>query len=315
MVLGIANAAAAIGYKLLKNFRLDIPQYFYLYLVFLAVLFIHSKLVNGNLSYFRLLISGGLIWMETYNYKDLFSKYFIYLLTGLGILMGTLYFYSLFSPVNLPEQVSLFALSAPLVNHSLIGELWTLVLVIVYYLYLQKKSPLLIPLFVLGLYFLLVSFSRTAIVSLAAGAFYLHFKTDKGGAHKKSVILLVTVLLGLLLYTSIFKTVIFSRPYFTQAINGLKLFPLGTGIGNFSYISEDSNLVHNLILEMVSGMGIFSLMFIVWLALTLSRFIKDKNTEIISSAIFLTIFANFCFNATYVIPAFVWLWFISLGLI
>lgn len=313
--IGIAITVAAIGNKLIQNGSVAIPKYFYLYALFVATLLVHTVLTKGDISFFWMFLSGGFFWLEVFNYKDLFSKYWAYFLVALGALMGILYFYSLYSPVGIPDLVSLFSPGSELIKHSGIGDLWAVVLVVAFYLYQKNRSVILLPIILVGLYFVTVSFSRTALVSVVTGILFIQIKSGFSGKFKKELAICFAVLIGIFLYMGVFKTVIFSRPYFFQALASFPKFPFGTGIGNFTLISYDSNLVHNIVLEVFSGLGIFSMIFIAWIYLEIKMLFKKESLNILAAAIFIAVFTNFCFNATYVIPAFVWIWFISLGLV
>jgi len=314
LLLGMANAITALGYKLIQNGRIEIPRHFLLYTIFLLVLLIHTWLMEGNFMFFWLFLSGALFWIEVHNFQNLFLQYFIPTLIILGFLMGLTYFYSLSSPINLPNLVSLFSAPTNLIKHSDIGDLWAVVLTLIFYLLSKKRPYFYIPLIILGGYFLTISYSRSALVSLTIGILYIFQKSE---SQKKLKKILVFFLLGigvLFIYAGMSKTVLLSRPYFLQAIVGVIQYPLGTGMGNFTHVSSGSNLVHNIILEVFSGMGIFSVVFIVWLYKVLRSLFTTRNTNIEATAIYLAVLTNFCFNTTYTIPTFVWLWFVSLGL-
>lgn len=315
ILLGAINALAALGYKLIHKGRVEIPKTFFLYILFLTILLIHTQIMGGKFIFFWLFLSGGLVWIEVYNFKNLFAQYFNSILIIMGLLMGVLYFYSLSFPVILPNLVSLFSAPTSLIKHSNIGDLWAVILTSVFFLLSRKRSIFYIPIFIIGVYFLAISYSRSALVSLAVGVLYIFQKSESQKLFRKFFIFSLLGVVILIIYSSMSKTVLLSRPYFLQAIIGFAQYPLGTGMGNFSYVSSASNLVHNIVLEVFSGMGIFSIVFIVWLYKVLRSLFTSHNISIEAVAIFLVVLIDFCFNTTYTIPAFVWIWFFALGLI
>jgi hypothetical protein len=315
LLLGTVNAIIALGCKILLNGKVEFPKNYFLYIIFLLTLLIHTYFTGGKFLFFWLFLSGGLLWLEVYNFKEVFSKYFSSLLIILGILMGILYFYSLGNPIVLPNLVSLFAGTTGLIKHSNIGDLWAIVLIPILYKLTKDKSKIYIPLMLVGIYFLSISYSRAAIVSLSVGIVYL-FKDDifKKNYRKRFGILFTGIII-LFIYFGLSKTILLSRPYFLQALLGLFQYLLGTGMGNFPLISYDSNLVHNIFLEILSGMGVFSIFFFVWMYRVIKNVILSKQVNNVAVAIFLAVLADFCFNTTYTIPGYIWIWFLALGII
>jgi hypothetical protein len=314
LLLGMVNAICALGYKIFQTGSLLIPKTFSLYSLFLFVLLIHTLVTDGNITFLWIFLSGGLVWLEVFNYKEIFSKYFTPILIILGILMGGFYFYSLSFPMGPSSLASLFSASTEIIKHSDIGDLWAVVLVGVFYLFSKKRQLLYLPLFLIGTYFLAISFSRSALLALAVGIFYI-FEMSKSRKKLKNILIIsLLCITGLFIYAGMSKTVLFSRPYFWQAITGFVRYPLGTGLGNFSVLNAGTNLVHDIFLEVFSGMGIFSVFFIYWLYRVLRNLFSARNISVEASAVFLAILVDFSFITTYTIPAFIWLWFISLGL-
>ena len=315
LLLGIVNAVVALGYKIFRTSKLQIPPTLSLYALFLFVLLIHTYLTGGNMTFLWILLSGGLVWLEIFNFKKIFSRYFTPILIILGILMGGLYFYSLSFPTGPSGLVSLFSAPTGIMKHGDIGDLWAIILVDVFYLFSKKRQFFYLPLFVIGAYFLAISYSRSALLALAVGIFYVFQKSGSREKLKNILIIFLLCITALFIYAGLSKTVLFSRPYFWYAIAGIIKYPLGTGLGNFSVLNAGTNLVHDIILEMFSGMGIFSVFFIVWLYKVLKNIFTSRNINIEAAAVFLAILIDFSFITTYTIPAFIWLWFMSLALI
>ena len=107
---------------------------------------------------------------------------------------------------------------------------------------------------------------------------------------------------------------------------GLIRHPFGVGVGSFKIISGDeanhwlgsrncSLLAHNIILEFISGMGVLGFMFIVWLINRSVDLVTQKvSKHLVWEGVFIGILVNFLFDATYFVPAMLWLWFMVLGL-
>jgi len=134
------------------------------------------------------------------------------------------------------------------------------------------------------------------------------------------------VFVALFVFAGAQKITLLSRPYFVQGIVGFIRNPQGVGMGNFGSISSDpanhllgmsdlSSVAHNIILEILTGMGVFGFAFLAWLAVVLKGIWRNnKKNDIVFQAIFISLGVNFLFNTTYCIPAMLWLWFATLGL-
>lgn len=314
LIYGSLNAILALSYALIKKGSIDTPHHFSLYSIFVLIVIAHTYFFRGAYLFFWLFLSGGLYWLMIYNFRDLYAKRLTFILILLGLLMSAAYVYSLISPITTPNLVSLFAAPTDFLKHSNLGDLWAVILVGTAYLAIKSKTKLLIPIFVLGTYFLIISYSRTALVSFAVGFFYII--SQQGLRWKKTIISALIILLSaLFLYMGLSKTTIFDRPYFMEAVQGLIKYPFGTGLGNFDKVSTLTNYVHDLPLEIVSGMGIFSIIFIVWILGIIKRiFLNKKQINVEAAGMFLAIFISFLFDTTYTIPGMIWVWFAALAL-
>lgn len=314
IVYGTLNAILALGYKLIKTRSIELPQNFGLYLILVLIILIHTYLLHGAYLFSWLFLSGGLYWLMVYNFNDLYAKNLTFILVTIGLLMGIIYFYSLANPISVPNLSSLFAAPTNFLKHSNLGDLWAVVLVSLSPVIISRRISTLIPIYVIGIYFMIISYSRTALVGLTVGTFYtvLQLKTN----YKKTIILILLTIMSLLfVYISLSKTTIFDRPYFWQAIVGLTKYPVGVGMGNFNKVSTLTNYVHDLPLEMVSGLGLFSIIFLAWLYGVLRRIFQKKNQiNVEATGVFLTIFTVFLFDTTYTIPGMIWMLFTSLAL-
>jgi len=134
------------------------------------------------------------------------------------------------------------------------------------------------------------------------------------------------VFVALFVFAGAQKITLFSRPYFVQGIVGFVRNPLGIGMGNFIIVSSDSanhlwgmdafsSIAHNIVLEILTGMGVFGFIFLAWLVIILKDvWHNNKTKDIIYQALFVTLGVNFLFDTTYFISTMLWLWFGSLGL-
>jgi hypothetical protein len=249
--------------------------------------------------------------------------YHILILTGL-------FFTLLFIINTLSGRAALNSLSLYLPGfkdyiHNHLGDLWSLILITAIYRLLKKFSRLDFVFVVLGTIILLFSQSRSAYMGFGLGLVYL-FITFKNLHKIKKWLYLGLVLFTLLfLYSSISKPILGSRPYYQQAILAIYDHPLiGTGVGSFGAITKDpkydriydhANVVHNIILEMLLGLGIMGVIFCIWVfKIYRLNLKKNQPKNIILNLSLIVLGVNFFFDYTYVIPTMLWLWFIALGL-
>ena len=314
LFLNIALVSAFLGYKLARDGHLIVPKNFYIYMAFVAVLFAHTLLTGARFMFFWLFLSGGATWLTVYNFKKLFEKHFLHLTIGLALAMGLAFFYSLARGISSVSPDSHFLPLAPHITHNHIADLWAVTLVAILFKLSEKPRFWHLIMIPLGVFFLTMGTSRSADLSLVIGAFYIFFRSGRHTWLKRAFSGVLTVAVLLAVYAGLAKTTLFSRPYFWTAIAGFFQHPLGIGMGNFEKLGSTSTLVHNVVLEVVSGMGIFSAIFIFWLYKIFKSLGDTKNANILYVAVFLAILANFFFDTTYVVPTMFWLWFVSLAL-
>ncbi|OGM74621.1 hypothetical protein A3H19_04180 [Candidatus Woesebacteria bacterium RIFCSPLOWO2_12_FULL_39_9] len=303
---------------------------FVLFLAFNLVSIFWSVNPITSYGYFLLFLSALLIWVVFYNlgHEGIISdqKTFFYFICLLGLVFGLLFVFKP-NPFNIKHgEFSLYFYSTLPNRHSHIGDLWAMILASTFYFYTKSKKRSYPPLFIMGAIFMFFSKSRSAIVSFISG---LGFIVQKLGLHKnftKLIGISIGLMISLFLVFGIGKSTLFTRPYYLQSIVGIFKEPFGVGMGNFLVISYSlknllpgmsttSSLAHNLILEIVAGMGIFSAVFIVWfIKIHYIVLAKAKVNNILFSLVFLTLSVNFMFDITYFIPTTLWLWFASLGL-
>ena len=313
--------------------KLEIPKGFWIYLLFLILLSANlfwSKDRSTTLEFLILFVSGGALWLFTFNAGEKIKRDLERAIVFLGIIFGASYVVNLFFSPEVPVRAwTLYLPSSVGRNHNHLGDIWAIVLVIVSHRFLIKPKWWDWALVALGVYFLAVSLSRSAYLALGVGIFYLFNKLKVTKKYRKFYMLFMVLAAGLFLYAGLFKSTLFARPYFEQAVWGLKKWPFGVGVGNFGTMSTDSqsswwaargtgvfsSSAHNIILELLAGMGVFGFVFVAWLAYILLDVFKNRNRQgLVFAASFLAIAVNFMFDTTYFIPTMLWLWFMSLGL-
>jgi hypothetical protein len=312
-----------------KNVKgsLAYPAGFSLYLVFLILAVVSSlwsKDVTPSFEYLALFGSGGLFWLSFYNLKEEFRKPFPVYLMVLGFIFSFSYLFYIFKGEG-GHLVS--SLVAPYTgNHHHLGDYWVITSLILFYQSLKKPNWGLISALIIAVSILAFSLSRSAYVAVAVGGIYLFFKNGKAKKLKKFLIPALILSAALFLYASSFKTTLYSRIYFLEGVVGFVKNPLGVGLGNFDLISRNppgalwnmdfySSLAHNIFLEVLVGMGVLGLVFVVWFFKVAAGLWRQKGKEaLIYQSLFFAITANFFFDTTYVIPTMLWLWFAFLGL-
>lgn len=309
----IALSFCLLGMWLIRGIKIKIPKYFWLYIAFIVSLFIHFKVVGGKISFFLLFASAGILWAAFYNLKEAVSRYFVVLLISLSILMSILYLGALTAGITSFSFNSLFLPIAVGMKHNHLGDLWAITFVAVFQNFITRRNKWHLPLLAMATIFIAMSFSRSALVSLAVGVSYMCYKYKKKIHIKNALWLMFACLALLFIYFGFFKTTLFSRPYIYEGIKSFWIHPLGIGVGDFQKASPESSVAHNIVLEVVTGMGIFSVAYLFWILYTAWYFVKSK-TNVLFTGIAITIFINFLFDTTYTIPAMIWLFFITLAL-
>jgi hypothetical protein len=315
---------------LLSGRKIVIPKGFVLFFIFLLLLGVNTLWSQGKLATLEYLITftgGGALWLVFYQLADKFKESFPRLILILGVIFGASLIINLVSLPQVPIRAWTLYLPATLTrNHNHLGDLWAIVLVLLVYWQLIRPRWWYWVLAAAGVYFLGVSLSRSAYLALAIGSIFIFYKLKQRKIPPKYFIGLVVLVTGLFLYAAAFKTTLLSRPYFEQVIYGITKWPLGVGVGNFGTISLNpqspwwsgprpgivSSAAHNIVLEMVAGQGVLSFIFVGWLVYVLIDILR-KSKQVLFSAVFLAITANFMFDTTYYIPTMLWLWFASLG--
>ena len=310
------------------NKKIVLPKNFFLYVATLVISslgLLWSRDVSSSVSFILLLISGASFWIFAYNNKEKLTPYLERIIIILGLIFGILFLYYSFTGLW-PPAWGVFSFTSQYRNHNHIGDFWSMALLIpVFALIKGKRRFFDFFLMAVGLFFLAASLSRSAYLSFFAGLIFLFWKSGNMGRYKKLFLASVLVLITLFIFTSLFKPTFETRIYFIQSIMGLGRFPFGVGLGNFSVVSgllqrpifglvSYSAYVHNIALEMVSGLGILGIIFIYWLIRISKEVLACPKQNLLYGAIFVCFLVNFLFDRTYLTPTLIWIWFMSLGL-
>lgn len=325
--LGVGASFIYLLFFTFKAKNLIVPKGFGVYLVFLALLlsnvFFSSK-KDSTLNYFLIYLSGGIFYLLFYNLAEKIENGFEKLLLTVGLIFAALLaIFFIFK--GLPTTPgSLFLPAASYRNHNHIGDFWVILLIVGVYRFLQGRQKLYLFILALGVILEAISLSRSAYLGVIVALAYLFWK--KGGflSNQKAFKASLSVFLGLFLIGSFFKSTLFSRAhYFVQAAYGAFKYPFGVGVGNFELVSKDpqshlfglgnfSTMTHSIVLEFWVGMGIFAIVFVVWLIKTILRLRNANN--LLFFALWIAVLVNFLLDSTYIIPTMVWVWFCLLGL-
>ena len=330
VVIGGILAIFLLLLALLRNKKLSFPKGFWVYGLFL-LFFLASLLWSldwwKTLSNLALFLSGGVFWVVFFNLKEKSTDSVENIVLVLGIIFGIFalaYKYLDFAPFGKIAYSLVFPATD---NHHHIGDFWAITTVIVIHKVFVKKKYLYSLLFIPASAFLVLSLSKSAYLTLLVGTYFIFY--FKGWIQKYQKVFAVFIFLAvfLFLFAGIQKSTLFSRPYFFQAATGVIKHPFGVGYGNFGTISSEcfmcfnnklasfSSLTHNIVLEVLAGMGILGLSFIFWLYQVSKDVLeKTKENNLLFTATFFALLANFFFDFTYVIPSMFWLWFIFLGI-
>lgn len=307
--------------------RVEIPKNFLIITAFVIVLaaylfFIKEKVNPFN--YLCVFAISTIFWLIFHNLKQ-GREILFNLILKLTLTYSVLYLITKIFKLDSVPLSKLYFMENIGSRHYHIGDLWAFTLVLI----LGKnwgnfniKTWLLID---LGFLFLVLSNARSAYVSLILGFLYLISRKIGNGNYKKIIPgVFIALVIALFIFASASKTTLLSRPYFLQSIEGFVKYPLGIGMGNFKQIgmeyyakngdtSKFSLYTHNIFLEALSGVGVFSIFFLYFLYVTVKDVLSEKKRNLEWGAVILAILANFMFDTTYTIPGMIWIMFMFLG--
>lgn len=329
---GILMGILLLSLVRLQKGKIKFPPFIVIYSLFLILFLINSFFISvdtkKSLDVFSLFLGGGLFWVIAYNLREEPIFKFDKLIVLLGLFFAGLYFVneSFGNPFNV-KPWSLYLPFSGFYNHNNIGDLWALVLTIIAFYLVKNPKSILHWIFVLiGTYLLVISQSRAALAALFIGVFYIAREKGLIEKNKKAFMIFVLTITIIFLYFGLQKTTLLTRPYYIQGILGILQNPQGVGVGNFRVISEDpsnhilglsgfSSAAHNVVIEIVTGLGILGFVFVYWLTKVIQKLWVRKNLKnLVYKAVFFALTINFFFHASYFVPTMLWLWFISLGL-
>ena len=329
-ICGLLIAVLLLALVWVWKRKLKLPPGIILYVLFLLAFeasLIWSRNRGVTAGHLASFIAGGLFWIAFYNLSSEFSRWLDKIIVILGLVFGGMFIVNHYFGEVLVRPWSLYLPYTHYLNHNNIGDLWALVLTIVaFYLIGKPKNLWCWGLVSLGFYFLAMSQSRSAYVALAVGVIYLAKSQGWTAKYRKILTVFVFLTLALFLFIGGQKSILFSRQYYLQALLGLIHNPFGVGVGNFGVISLDSanhiwglsgysSVVHNIVLEIIAGMGVLGVVFVVWLIKRLLElWYREDQQNLIYRAAFFALTANLFFHSAYFVPTMLWLWFMVLGL-
>lgn len=311
------------------NSKIVFPRHFGLMTIFVIALLAYPFFISNKLNpfYFATIFATGLFyWLILYNLNN-GSKILRSFLTTLTLLYSFFYTGSMLFNLYLTKFSSLFFQEGPS-RHYHIGDLWALTLVVVIGSNWGKMKLTDWLLVGLGFVFLIISNARSAYLSLLLGFIYIIYKKARLQNFSKLIpTIFISSIIVLFVIAGTTKTILFSRPYFLQSIQAFTKFPLGVGMGNFTLINEHmlktttakeislSSYTHNIFLEALSGVGVFSVLFLIFLFKITKDILQTNSAAFVWGALPIAILTNFMFDTTYVIPGLIWIFFISLAVL
>lgn len=312
---------------------IQIPKHFPLMLIFVLILQIGVFTAQSRLNpfYYALIMGEGLgYWLIFYNLPN-GQQILKNIIIRFSLFYSLIFFIAKIFNINFTNLGSLMFTQETPTRHYYFGEFWAAALLLLlpkgkFGVWIKDKKNLIkivIPI-LLGLFFVIYSNSRSLLLAAGITAIYVLFKNGNLTVLKNKHYAIGFILFGaLFIFLSLGKTTLFDRPYFLQSLRAFPQNLLGVGMGNFGQIGKIyeqsgtnemslSIYTHNIFLEALSGIGIFSLTFLAFLILILKDVFRTK-TNIIWGSVVLLILTNFMFSTSYTVPAFVWVFFAALG--
>lgn len=328
--LFVSLFASTVGllYLIKTNKKIEIPKHFNLMIVFVLILHTYLILIpqKTNPFIYAVVFSEGLIyWLIFYNLGNT-EKILKSILLTTSLIYSLLYFISIVFNISLTKLASVFFEGGVIVRHWNIGDIWAYTLImLIGFGVVEKFKPKTLLMIGIGLIFLWLSNVRSAYLAFGLGLVYLFSKINMPQKVKKIFYIgLVGLATGFFIFSSLGKTTLFDRPYYIQSIQSFPKFPLGVGMGNFKQIADIYHLINpsdkslsivafNIYFETLSGVGVFSIVFAIFLFKIIVDILKAKGKSVIWGAVLVTILSNFMFDASYATPGLLWLMFIVLG--
>lgn len=328
-IAGVIITGLVLVILKLEKKKLKLPENFKLWLTFLFILslsFFWTKNAAAGLEDWLLLLAGTGFWLVGFNLKSEFQKRFKLILISLGLIYGGIWIYYQYWVKEVPIiAYSLSTHYSAFKNHLILGDYWSGVMAILLVMLTKNSKKIWLWLLTgLGMYFIVISQSRAALVALLAGIGYL--ATQNKLKNNKTLKLIGFGLVTIFFFFALSKSTLLVRDYYIQTLVSLKDHVFGVGLGNFRIISGNpayhlwgrndySYNAHSLVFEMISAVGLFGLVFAYWLYQVSKRvwLLKTKkNLEYQVAFIVLTV--NMLLFSSYLSPTIIWTWFLLLGL-
>ncbi|MFZ2026351.1 MAG: O-antigen ligase family protein [Microgenomates group bacterium] len=308
---------------------------------------INSKQIGVSIELFLRDLSLVLLFLYVFQHAKLIKKQLPRLIVALAVVFVAVSLFCLYTPYGREfiKGVRLNLLFNPAYLHKTIGDYLVFPLLIsIYTFFVKRKKIWLVP-FILLLPIFLLSFSRTAYITLAVSLLIL-FYSHRALIKKESLSLVISLgvnglfILGacMLFVTRVnnetltllqnnssiqgmlhARPLIFSRsPYWIMGIKGFLLEPfVGIGQGNFPYLSyrfTDELFVStitsfNLIIDMLAEQGIFAA---AGLVLLVCYIIVAADKKSLSFLLFSSLCISFLGFSTYTYTQ-LWMLFFILG--
>ena len=327
ILLSFLSVSSGMLFVIRSKKTLIIPKHFLIFTIFALILHLYIPFVQDKIQpfYYSAVISEALFyWLIFYNIEG--GK-----LIAKRIFITFSILYSSILLITKTFDLNFFALAESIFQeapnkHYYYNCFWVPAIILLFEKELKKIKKDRLILIIAGIVFLIISDSRTSFVAFVLSIVYMIYKRYFVIELKRKYIMIPVLLMGVLfVYLGVQKTTLFSRPYFAQSIQSFPQNPLGVGFGNFAQISDTfrgnendwtpfSGNVHNIILESLSGVGVFTILLVAFLFLIIKDVLLSKSEGIVWGAVVIFILTSFMFDSSYAIPCFIWLLFISLGI-
>jgi hypothetical protein len=322
-------SSLAVGFAaiLRSGNKLKAPPNFFPLLFFTLILNLYWLFSTNktNPFYYSLLFTEGVaLWFIAYNLEDKIAKNLPLFFLVPVFIYAVFYAVSIVLNINLTQLANLYFMVGQGASHSQIGALAA---ASVAYLAGSALSgyPVAfdLALYVIGIFFLFISKSRSAVLGLLTAVLY-GYRNNKTA--KAFLYIAVPLLIVFVFYISVGRTLLGSRVYFAQSILGFTRNLLGVGMGNFGEISLGfynaggtlgyfAGTTHNIFLEALTGAGILSIPFFYWGYKTVIGLFRLKTVKKLGwMSVFVAVSVIFMVDYTYTIAGMFWLWFASLGI-
>jgi hypothetical protein len=322
ILISFLSACLGIFYLIKQKKSIKIPNHFAPILIFILIMNIYVFFIPNKLNpflYSAIMSEGVIFWivfLNIDNNKTIVKQIFLVF----SLLYSLIFIVSKLTGLNFASLSERYFQEFPSI-HYYYNCFWIPTIILILKDNLHKVKPLHWLIFLIGIVFLIISNSRSSYISLIVGIGYIAYKKLVNlKLSTLSFAAIVLLIMSVFIFFSGGKTTLFSRPYFAQSIQSFPKHVFGTGYGNFKQISESFNqpdnvsqYAHNILLEALSGVGIFSILFCIFIIILIWDITKAKGKSAVWGAVILSILTNFMFDISYTIPGFVWLFFISIG--